>query len=278
MKTIIAVALVLASAFSLKAQKPLVDYVNPFLGTAPITSIEDVGFNPPWRVWAGLTFPGASVPNAMVQLSPITKFGSGAGYEYENDKILGFAHSNKGHWNLCHLPLLPATGEINPDDFASAFHHANESAHPGYYQVFLERYGINAELTSTLRCGYHKYTYKAGADKKLIVNLPVSNERVQDWKIEPEGNKAFKGFQAAGETVFFYAVANQIITNIQTLKNIRLLTVPHGVALEPQAMLKCNLGSRAARRQLRRDNGMDSQPSVFIFAGICLVNWASPSG
>ncbi len=218
-KNNIVAILMLVSAFSLKAEKPLVDYVNPFLGTAPITSIEDVGFNPPWRVWAGLTFPGASVPNAMVQLSPITKFGSGAGYEYENDKILGFAHSNKGHWNLCHLPFLPVTGEINADDFSSTFHHANESAHPGYYQVFLERYGINAELTSTLRCGYHKYTYKAGTDKKLIVNLPVSNERVRDWKIESEGSNAFKGFQAAGETVYFYAIGDQTITNIQTLKN-----------------------------------------------------------
>lgn len=53
-------------------------YVNPFLGTAPLTNPADIGFTPPWRVWAGLVFPGASLPNAMVQLTPITKFGSGA--------------------------------------------------------------------------------------------------------------------------------------------------------------------------------------------------------
>jgi len=114
-----------------------------------------------------LTFPGASVPNAMVQLSPITKFGSGAGYEYENPVIHAFAHSNKGHWNLCNIPILPVAGEIDADNFGSKFSHTNESAHPGYYQVFLDRYKINAELTTTLRCGYHKYTYQDGTNKRF---------------------------------------------------------------------------------------------------------------
>ncbi|MFW6268062.1 MAG: glycoside hydrolase family 92 protein, partial [Marinilabiliaceae bacterium] len=89
-------------------------YVNPFLGTAPLTDSADIGYEPPdgWRVWAGLTFPGAALPNGMVQLSPITEFGSGAGYEYEDSVIHGFAHTNKGHWNLCHIPVLPVSGEV----------------------------------------------------------------------------------------------------------------------------------------------------------------------
>jgi predicted alpha-1,2-mannosidase len=219
-KNIVAVVLFLAAAFSSMAQKQPVDYVNPFLGTAPLTNPVDIGFTPPWRVWAGLVFPGASLPNAMVQLTPVTKFGSGAGYEYENTVIRAFAHTCKGHWNLCNLPILPATGDIDPDDFGSTFNHTNESAHPGYYQVFLERYGINAELTTTLRCGYHKYTYKAGEHQKLIVNLAVSNERVRDWAIELEGDHAFKGYQTANEKVYFYAVANQTITNLEFLQNL----------------------------------------------------------
>ena len=105
------------AAVSFAAEKPLTAYVNPFLGTAPLTNVADIGFVPPWRVWAGLTFPGASLPNSMVQLSPITEFGSGAGYEYEDTVIHAFTHSNKGHWNLCHIPILPVTGEVNPDDF-----------------------------------------------------------------------------------------------------------------------------------------------------------------
>ena len=206
------------TAVSLAAEKPLTAYVNPFLGTAPLTNVADIGFVPPWRVWAGLTFPGASLPNSMVQLSPITEFGSGAGYEYEDKVIHAFTHSNKGHWNLCHIPILPVTGEVDPNEFGSPFNHQNESASPGYYQVLLERYGINAELTTTLRCGYHKYTYKAGQPKKLVVNLAVSNERVSDWKIEPDGENAFKGYQDTRGKVFFYAVANHKIADIATLK------------------------------------------------------------
>jgi len=217
-KRIIAGLLFLAAVFSVNAQKPLTDYVNPFLGTAPLTDPADIGFTPPWRVWAGLTFPGASLPNAMVQLSPITKFGSGAGYEYENSVIHGFAHSNKGHWNLCNIPILPVTGELNPDDFGSGFNHTNESAHPGYYQVYLERYGINAELTTSLRCGYHQYAYPAGADKKLVVNLAVSNEHVRDWQITPAGDFAFQGWQRTQEKVFFYALANHKLKTIDRLK------------------------------------------------------------
>jgi predicted alpha-1,2-mannosidase len=218
-KSAVAVMLFLAVALSLRAEKQLVTYVNPFLGTAPLTNSAEIGFEPPWRVWAGLTFPGASLPNAMVQLSPITKFGSGAGYEYENTVIHAFAHSNKGHWNLCQIPILPVTGDVHSDDFGSTFSHRNESAHPGYYQVFLERYHINAELTTTLRCGYHKYTYPVGQNKRLVVNLPVSNERVTDWMIEPEGDHAFKGYQDTHGKVFFYAVANQKITSIGGLKD-----------------------------------------------------------
>ena len=73
-----------------------------------------IGYKPPpgWRVWAGLVFPGASVPNAMVQLSPVTAYHTGAGYQYEDTVIYGFTHTCKGHWNLCNIPLMPVTGEV----------------------------------------------------------------------------------------------------------------------------------------------------------------------
>jgi predicted alpha-1,2-mannosidase len=221
MKKHLAGLLILAAVtFNIEAEKRPTDYVNPFLGTAPLTNPADIGFKPPWRVWAGLVFPGASVPNAMVQLSPITKFGSGAGYEYENTKIVAFAHTNKGHWNLCNIPILPVSGDVNPMDFASTFSHQHESAHPGFYQVYLERYGINAELTSTLRTGYHRYTYKDNSQpKKLVVNLAISNERIKDWKIDQDGGHAFEGFQVASEKVYFYAESNYQIKTIEMLKD-----------------------------------------------------------
>ena len=223
LKQTIQIILLVTIVSSLHAQTQLTHYVNPFLGTAPLTDSNDIGYQPPenWRVWAGLVFPGASLPNAMVQLSPITEFGSGAGYEYEDTMIHAFTHTNKGHWNLCHIPILPVCGNITPEDFGSGFSHKNESARPGYYQVLLERYNINAELTSTLRCGYHKYTYHDNQSKKLIVNLSVSNERVRDWDIEQDGETAFKGRQRTGSNVYFYAMSNHKIRTIETLENGR---------------------------------------------------------
>ena len=96
------------------AQKPLTDYVNPMLGTATLWDSVDLGFKPTKRTWGAEVFPGSSLPNAMVQVSPVTKFHSGAGYQYEDSVIYGFTHTNKGHWNLCHIPLLPVTGTPTP--------------------------------------------------------------------------------------------------------------------------------------------------------------------
>ncbi|MCG6190093.1 GH92 family glycosyl hydrolase [Maribellus maritimus] len=215
---ILSTIVVLASCNSL-SEKQLTKYVNPFLGTAPLTDSVDVGYNPPkdWRVWAGLTYPGASLPNAMVQLSPITEWHSGAGYEYEDTTIYAFTHTNKGHWNLCHIPILPVTENFETNDFGSTFSHENESAEPGYYQVYLERYEINTELTTTLHCGFHKYEYPEEKPKKLIVNLSQSNERIRDWNIEQEGDNVFKGFQNTGDHIYFYAKANQPISNLEIL-------------------------------------------------------------
>ncbi len=202
----------------LRAQKSPVNYVNPLLGTATLWDPKDLGFVPTHRTWGAEVFPGASLPNAMVQLSPVTQFHSGSGYQYEDTVIYGFIHTSKGHWNLCNIPLMPATGNIDADDYKSSFSHKNESAHPGYYQVYLERYGINAELTSTLRCAFHKYTFKQGAAKKLIADLALSNERVRSWDIRLEGENVFTGFQQAGEKMYFYAVTNHKIKNIDSLK------------------------------------------------------------
>jgi predicted alpha-1,2-mannosidase len=217
-KNILIVFLILLAARHLQAQKSPVNYVNPLLGTATLWDPKDVGYVPTHRTWGAEVFPGASLPNAMVQLSPVTQFHSGSGYQYEDTVIYGFIHTSKGHWNLCNIPLMPATGNIDADDYKSSFSHKNESAHPGYYQVYLQRYGINAELTSTLRCAYHKYTFKQGAEKKLIADLALSNERVRSWDIKQAGENIVIGFQQAGEKMYFYAVANHKIRNIDSLK------------------------------------------------------------
>ncbi len=214
---VLIVTLLLVTTFA-QAQKRLIDYVNPFLGTATLWDSTDIGYKPTHRNWGGEAFPGSSVPNAMVQLTPVTKFRSGSGYQYEDTVIYGFAHTSKGHWNLCHIPLMPVTGTVSPDDYCSPYLHSNESAHPGYYQVYLSRYGVNAELTSTLRCAFHKYTFKSGQGEKLLANLSKSNERVRDWMLEKAGENIFTGFQQTGEKMYFYAVANHKIKEIELLK------------------------------------------------------------
>ncbi|MDQ6903028.1 MAG: GH92 family glycosyl hydrolase [Bacteroidota bacterium] len=217
-KNILSIILFLFVLSDVQAQKSLTDYVNPFLGTATLWDSIDIGYKPTHRTWGGEAFPGSSLPNAMVQLTPVTQFHSGSGYQYEDTVIYGFAHTSKGHWNLCNIPLMPATGNINPDDYKSDYSHKNESAHPGYYQVYLEKYGVNAELTSTLRCAFHKYTFMQGEPEKVIADLSMSNERVKSWDIHKENENVFTGFQQAGEKMYFYAVANQKIKGIDSLK------------------------------------------------------------
>lgn len=189
-------------------------YVNTFIGTAPLTDPKVLGYELPkgWRSWAGLTFPGSSLPNAMVQLSPMTEYGSGAGYEYEDSVILGFTHTNKGHWNLCNIPILPMS---NPGTkFGSRFSHKKEKASPGFYQVYLDDYKVNVSLTSTLRCGYHQYEYQNNAGRQILFDLARANSRVSTWRIEQVGDSAVQGFQS-GENVYFYATLNTKIEKLE---------------------------------------------------------------
>ena len=141
MKLPICISLVVSCLLSSCVERgTLTRYVNPLLGTATLWEPEDLGYVRTWdvRTWGAEVFPGSSLPNAMVQVSPVTQFRSGAGYQYEDTVIYGFSHTNKGHWNLLHVPVMPVTGSVNPSDYCSGYSHERETARPGYYQVFLE--------------------------------------------------------------------------------------------------------------------------------------------
>lgn len=190
-------------------------YVNTFIGSEGVTDPKILGYDLPkgWRAWSGLTFPGSSLPNAMVQLSPMTKFQpAGAGYEYEDSVIVGFTHTNKGHWNFGNIPILPLS---DPGaQFGSRFTHKKENASPGFYQVYLDDYHVNVSLTSTLRCGYHRYEYKNNADRQILFDLSKALSRVSTWRIEQVGDFALQGFQS-GENVYFYAILNTKIEKLE---------------------------------------------------------------
>ena len=217
MKQLKLVFLILLVSNNIKSQvkTSYTKYVNTFIGTAPLTDPKILGYELPkgWRSWAGLTFPGSSLPNAMVQLSPITEYGSGAGYEYEDNMIYGFTHTNKGHWNLCNIPILPLS---NPGSkFGSTFSHEKESASPGFYQVYLDDYDVNVSLTSTLRSGYHKYEYKRGGNRQILFDLAKANNRISNWAIEQIGTNALQGYQQTGEKIYFYAQLNTSIKHLE---------------------------------------------------------------
>ena len=192
--------------------KEYTDSVNVFIGTGG----------------HGHTFPGATLPHGMVQLSPDTRlFGWDAcsGYYYDDTSIMGFTHthlSGTGIGDYGDILFMPVVGEKpliagtaeNPDEgYRSRFSHEQESARPGYYQVLLQDDSINVELTATLRAGLHRYTYPKTSDARLIVDMeptihghqhPVTQIRVvNDSTIA--GMKYTVGW-AKRHYVYFYAV------------------------------------------------------------------------
>ncbi|MCM1109969.1 MAG: GH92 family glycosyl hydrolase [Clostridium sp.] len=222
-------SLFIAAAAALTAAgESLTDLVNPLLGTATLWDAEDLGYvrHSEKRTWGAEVFPGAALPNAMVQLTPVTMWHTGAGYQYEDTTILGFAHTAMGHWNLIDLPMMAVTGRFDADDYASPYSHDNESARPGYYSVRLGRYGIDAELTATLRCGFHRYRFADGGEKHLLVNVAHNQGPVRDWEINRVGENAFAGRQ---NELFYYAVTNLPIDSVRILPGKTERSVPVAV-------------------------------------------------
>jgi len=138
------------------AEKSSVDYVNPLIDTHKSR-------------W--FFFSSASRPFGMVNLSPDTKVGDDwmNGYIYDQTNIQCFSHVHC--WQLYGVPVMPQTGELFSVNglaaAASPFSHQDEIVHPGYHKVFLQRYGITAELTSTKRVGFHRYTFPASAKSNI---------------------------------------------------------------------------------------------------------------
>lgn len=168
-------------SFLIYPQNRLIDFVNPMIGT------DDMGH----------TYPGATVPFGMVQLSPETdtipySLGKGynpevyrycSGYQYKDNTIVGFSHthfSGTGHSDLGDFLIMPSTGKLflnsgtkdNPDSgYRSRFNHNTEKSSPGYYAVKLDDYNIYAELTATARVGFHKYTFMDSTTANIILDM-----------------------------------------------------------------------------------------------------------
>lgn len=160
MKKILLLLLFPAFLFSQNFQQ----YVNPFIGTGG----------------HGHTFPGATVPYGMVQLSPDTRIDGSwdgcGGYHYDDSTIYGFSHTHlngTGVSDFGDIMLMPTMGEPSFDNkvYSSTFLHANEKASAGYYAVKLDKHNIDVRLTSSTRVGFHEYTFNSSGKANIILDL-----------------------------------------------------------------------------------------------------------
>lgn len=197
---------------SMFAQQNLAQYVDPFIGTGG----------------HGHTFPGATLPFGMVQLSPdtrLTGWDGCSGYHYSDDIIYGFSHthlSGTGISDYGDILLMPTTGEPYLDalvdgktdkGYASPFSHHNEKALPGYYSVLLDDGHIKAELTATNRVGLHRYTYSGGGRPNIILDL-AHRDRVLDSYLHITDATHIEGYRrssawAKDQIVYFVAEFSQ---------------------------------------------------------------------
>ncbi len=171
------VFLITASAFSCnKTQNenlPAVSYVNPFIGTGG----------------HGHTFPGATVPFGMVQLSPQTRLDGWdgcSGYHATDSIIYGFAHtalSGTGVSDYGDILLMPVVGQpvFERESYSSPFAKNDEKATAGYYSVKLQKPGVLAEMTASTRAGYHRYTFPKSEQAQIIIDLEHRDKVTDSW-------------------------------------------------------------------------------------------------
>ena len=139
-------------------------HVNPMIGTGG----------------HGHTFPGATMPFGMVQLSPDTRIDGSwdgcSGYHYSDNVIYGFSHTHlngTGVSDFGDIMLMPTMGEpkLDAKSYSSAFSHANEKASAGFYSVKLDKYKIDVRLTASTRVGFHEYKFNKSGQANVILDL-----------------------------------------------------------------------------------------------------------
>ena len=186
----------------------LISFVNPFIGTGG----------------HGHTYPGATMPFGMMQLSPDTRLDGWdgcSGYHYSDNYIYGFSHthlSGTGVSDYGDILLMP-TNEINfhngadgKKGYRAHFSHDNEIAEPGYYKVHLDSTNIDVELTVSKRSGMHKYQFPSSKNQVVMLDL-IHRDEVIDAKITPVSNTEINGYRhskawAEDQRLFFNLITS----------------------------------------------------------------------
>lgn len=196
-----------------KAAKPLTEYVNPFIGTGG----------------HGHTYPGASMPFGMIQLSPDTRLDGWdgcSGYHYSDTAIYGFSHthlSGTGVSDYGDILLMPTNKAIlnNGADgrpgYKSKFTHEKETASPGFYSVHLDDTNIDVELTVSKRSGMHRYKFPESLNQYVILDLEHRDKLLeQEIKIESAteiSGRRFSSAWASKQMLFYYIKTSHPIKN-----------------------------------------------------------------
>lgn len=187
------------------------EYVDTFIGTGG----------------HGHTFPGATLPFGLVQLSPDTRKDSWdgcSGYHYSDSIIYGFSHthlSGTGVGDYGDIRFFPSEGKLKTDVFydddfekgyGSEFSHDMETSDPGYYAVYLLESEIFASLTVTEHCGFHKYMFPKSNESYILLDLveSVVSEKIIEAEINIVNDSTISGFRrtkawANDQHIFFYA-------------------------------------------------------------------------
>ena len=213
------------------------DYVNPFIGASTNTSAAGVYHG------LGKTFPGATTPYGMVQVSPNTITGgdNSPGYSYEHTTLEGFAFTQMSgvgwYGDLGNFLVMPTTGELKKiagkEDgsvagYRSRYDKNSEIAEAGFYSVDLTDYGINVQSSATPRCGILKFTFPVNEKSRIQIDLArrvggtsveqyikiVDENVIKGWiKCTPEGGGWGDGEGKVDYTLYFYAHFSKPLEN-----------------------------------------------------------------
>ena len=247
------------------AQKDFTAFVNPFIGTGG----------------HGHTYPGASMPFGMMQLSPDTRMADwdgSSGYHYSDSVIYGFSHthlSGTGIPDYCDILFMPFTGQVAWDQkaYRSNFSHKNEKASPGYYEVLLDRDSIRAQLSSSTRSGMHQYLFPASAKTGSVLVDLKHRDQVLDAFIERVNDYEIRGYRrsrswARNQVVYFHVqfehpIRKMLIssedkeTNLTSVKGTNIKAALD-FNLPSSKTLRCKIGisgvsMEGARKNLRTE-------------------------
>ena len=226
--------------FALFAQRDYTKLVNPFIGTGG----------------HGHTYPGASMPFGMMQLSPDTRMADwdgSSGYHYSDSVIYGFSHthlSGTGIPDYCDVLMMPFVGEVNWEskDYRSSFSHKNEKASPGYYEVLLDKHNIKVQLTTSIRSGMHQYTFpQTAVEGSVLIDLKWRDE-VLESSIEKVSDHELRGMRrskswAQNQYLYFYVQFDKPIKEFGIWKDSAIVNTAFAEGKNMKAAVRFQTGN-----------------------------------